>query len=463
MDLNYLALVEAADLISKKVISSEELTQAHLDRISKLDTSLNCFISLTPETALKRAREMDAEIQKGIYRSPMHGIPIALKDLFETQGIPTTAGSLFFKDWVPEVDGIVVERLQAAGGINLGKLNMHEIALGVTNNNPHFGACHNPWDFERTPGGSSGGSGSALAADLCMGSMGSDTGGSIRIPASLSGVVGLKPTYGRVSLRGVVPLSWNLDHPGPMARRVGDAALLLQVVSGYDPEDPASVDMDVPDYMAQLQGNVRGWRVALAEDQFFTKANAEVLAAVRQAAEVFASLGAQINPVEFPGAYEAAKDNGLMVTSDAAAFHQERLADMPDKFGEDVRQRMEMGAAYTSGEYSLARRNQAVLRRKFEQFFNEYDLLLTATTPITAPLLEGPDAVEQALTLTRFTAPFNFSGFPAISLPCGFTDQGLPIGLQIVTRPWGEAALLRAAQAYESATEWHQRRPNLSS
>jgi aspartyl-tRNA(Asn)/glutamyl-tRNA(Gln) amidotransferase subunit A len=293
--------------------------------------------------------------------------------------------------------------------------------------------------------------------------MGSDTGGSIRIPASLSGVVGLKPTYGRVSLRGVVPLSWNLDHPGPMARRVGDAALLLQVVSGYDPEDPASVDMDVPDYMAQLQGNVRGWRVALAEDQFFTKANAEVLAAVRQAAEVFASLGAQINPVEFPGAYEAAKDNGLMVTSDAAAFHQERLADMPDKFGEDVRQRMEMGAAYTSGEYSLARRNQAVLRRKFEQFFNEYDLLLTATTPITAPLLEGPDAVEQALTLTRFTAPFNFSGFPAISLPCGFTDQGLPIGLQIVTRPWGEAALLRAAQAYESATEWHQRRPNLSS
>lgn len=462
MDLDYLSLVEASDLIAKKVISCEELTQAHIDLISELESKLNCFITPTPEIALKRAKEMDAEIQKGIYRGPLHGIPIALKDLFATRGIPTTAGSYFFKTWVPEVDGVVVDRLHAAGAVSLGKLNMHEIALGVTNNNPHFGACHNPWDLERTPGGSSGGSGSALAAGLCMGSMGSDTGGSIRIPASLSGVVGLKPTYGRVSLRGVVPLSWNLDHPGPMARRVGDVVLLLQVVAGYDPEDPASVDMDVPDYKAQLQGNVRGWRVALAEDSFFTKASADVLAAVREAAEVFASLGAMINPVEIPGAYNAAKDNGLMVTSDAAAFHQERLTDMPEKFGEDVRQRLENGAAFTSSEYSLARRNQAVLRRKFEQFFNEYDLLLTATTPIAAPFLEGSDAVQQALTLTRFTAPFNFSGLPAISLPCGFTDQDLPIGLQIVTRHWGEAALLRAAQAYESATGWHKRRPNLS-
>jgi aspartyl-tRNA(Asn)/glutamyl-tRNA(Gln) amidotransferase subunit A len=462
MDLNYLTLAEASDLIAEQEVSSEELTQAHLDRISELESKLNCFITLTPEDALKRARELDSEIQNGISRGPLHGIPIALKDLFETRGILTTAGSLFFKDWVPESDGVVVERLKAAGAVNLGKLNMHEIALGVTNNNPHYGACHNPWDLERTPGGSSGGSGSALAAGLCMGSMGSDTGGSIRIPASLSGVVGLKPTFGRVSLRGVVPLSWNLDHPGPMARRVEDTAIILQIIAGYDPEDPVSVDMDVPDYQAQLRGGVRGWRVALAEDPFFTKTDTDVLSAVRAAAEVFASLGAQISPVEFPGAYEAAKDNGLMVPSDAAAFHQDRLNDLPEKFGKDVRQRLEFGAAVTSSEYSLARRNQSVLRRKFEHFFNEYDLLLTATTPIAAPLLEGPDAVEQAGTLTRFTAPFNFSGLPAISLPCGFTDQGLPIGLQIVTRPWGEAALLRAAQAYERATDWHQRRPNLS-
>ena len=462
MDLNYLTLAKASELIAKKVLSSEELTQAHLDRFSELESNLNCFITPTPERALKRARALDAEIQNGISRGPLHGIPIALKDLFETRGIPTTAGSLFFKDWVPEDDSVVVERLSTAGAVSLGKLNMHEIALGVTNNNPHYGACHNPWDLERTPGGSSGGSGAALAAGLCMGAMGSDTGGSIRIPSSLSGVVGLKPTFGRVSLRGVMPLSWNLDHPGPMARRVEDTAILLQAIAGYDPEDPVSVDMDVPDYQAQLRGNVRGWRVALAEDPFFASADEEVLAAVRDAAEVFASLGAQVIPVAFPGAYEAARDNGLMVISDAASFHQERLTDFPEKFGEDVRQRLESGAAYTSSRYILARRNQSVLRRKFEQFFNEYDLLLTATTPIAAPLLEGPDAVEQANTLTRFTAPFNFSGLPSISLPCGFTDQGLPIGLQIITRPWGEAAALRAAQAYESATEWYLRRPNFS-
>ena len=461
MDLNYLSLVEAADLIAKREISSEDLVQAHLDRISLLDSRLNSFITPTPDAALRGALQADTEIQRGIYRGPLHGIPIALKDLYETRGVATSAGSLFFKDWVPEASAAVVERLDAAGAVNLGKLNMHEIALGVTNNNPHFGACHNPWDLERTPGGSSGGSGTALAAGFCMGSLGSDTGGSIRIPASLCGVVGLKPTYGRVSLRGVVPLSWNLDHPGPMARRTRDVCLLFQVIAGYDPEDPSSADMGVPDYGAQLMGGVRGWRIALAEDEFFSRADEQVIAAIKAAAEVFAGLGAKIETIPFEGAHEAAKNNGLMVTSDAAAFHQPRLNEQPEKFGADIRQRLETGAAYTSTEYSLARRNQVILRRKFEQFFSEYDLLLTATTPIAAPLIEGPDAVKQAATLTRFTAPFNFTGLPAISLPCGFTDQGLPIGLQIITRPWGEVSLLRAAQAYESATEWHSKRPEI--
>jgi aspartyl-tRNA(Asn)/glutamyl-tRNA(Gln) amidotransferase subunit A len=459
MDLNYLSLAEAAELIAKREITCEDLVQAHLDRISLLEPKLNCFITQTPEAALRRADEADAEIQSGIYRGPLHGIPIALKDLYQTRGTATSAGSLFFKDWKPKENAAVVERLNAAGAVNLGKLNMHEIALGVTNNNPHFGACHNPWALERTPGGSSGGSGAALAAGCCMGSLGSDTGGSIRIPASLSGVVGLKPTYGRISLRGVVPLSWNLDHPGPMARRTRDVATLLQAIAGFDPEDPASADMGVPDYAVQLMGGVRGWRIALAGDAFFSKGDEQVLAAVKEAAGVFAGLGAKIEAVEFLGAHEAAQKNGLMVTSDAAAYHQERLREQPDKFGADVRQRLVTGAAYTSSEYSLARRSQMVLRRKFEQFFSEYDLLLTATTPIAAPLLDGPDAVKQAATLTRFTAPFNFTGLPAISLPCGYTYQGLPVGLQIITRPWGEAALLRAAQAYESETEWHLKHP----
>ena len=460
MKLTDLTLAEASDLIAKQEISSEELTQAHLKRISQLEPELNCFITQTPELALKRARQADAEIQRGESRGLLHGIPVALKDLYETRGVTTTAGSLFFKNWVPEENGIVVERLEIAGTVNLGKLNMHEIALGVTNNNPHYGACHNPWDTERSPGGSSGGSGAALSAGLCMGSMGSDTGGSIRIPASLCGIVGLKPTYGRVSLRGIVPLSWNLDHPGPMARSVKDVAMLLQVVAGYDPQDPASVDMPVPDYLVQLTGGVRGWRIALAEDRYFAKAEDEISSLVRNAAEVFARLGAQIRSVEFPQAYEAARDNGLMVTSDAAAFHRERRTKQPEMFGADVRQRLETGAAYTSSEYILARRNQSESRRKFENFFDDYDLLLTPTTPIPAPYLEGPDAVEQAGKLTRFTAPFNFTGLPAISIPCGFTDQGLPVGLQIVTRKWGEAALLRAAHAYESETEWHEHKPD---
>ena len=461
MELNYLSLTEAAKSIRDQDLSPVELTRAHIDRINKIEPLLNCFITQTPQEALERARDAELEIKSGEYRGPLHGIPFALKDLFETQGIRTTAGSLFYADWIPEKDGAVVQRLNSAGMVNLGKLNMHEIALGVTNNNPHFGACYNPWKLDRTPGGSSGGSAAALAAGMCMGSLGSDTGGSIRIPASLCGVVGLKPTFGRVSLRGVVPLSWNLDHPGPMARRVSDVAVILQIIAGYDPEDPASLDVAVPDYLAQLEGSVRGWRVALAEDSFFSKADPEVLEAVRAAADVFASLGAQVSQVEFPDAHKAAKANGLMVPSDAAAFHHERLQAQREKFGGDVRQRLETGAAYTSREYILARRTQAILRRQFEDFFDDFDLLLTATTPIAAPPLEGPDAVEQAGRLTRFTSPFNLTGLPAISLPCGYTGLGLPIGLQIVTRPLEESALLRAANAYEGATEWHLRRPGL--
>ena len=461
MDLHYLSLTEAAKLVRNGDLSPVDLTKAHLNRINQFEPQLNCFITQTPEAALERAQQAGLEIQRGEYRGPLHGIPFALKDLFETRGVLTTAGSLFYTDWVPEEDGVVIERLNSAGMVNLGKLNMHEIALGVTNNNPHFGACHNPWKLDRTPGGSSGGSGAALAAGMCIGALGSDTGGSIRIPASLCGVVGLKPTYGRVSVRGVVPLSWNLDHPGPMARRASDVAVIMQTIAGYDPEDPASLDVTVPDYLAQLDGSVRGWRIALAEDAFFNKADPEILEAMRAAADVFASLGAQVVQVEFPDAYEAANANGLMVTSDAAAFHHERLQNHPEKFGTDVRQRLETGAAFTSGEYILARRTQSNLRRQFERFFDKYDLLLTATTPIAAPPLEGPDAIEQAGRLTRFTSPFNLTGLPAISLPCGFSDIGLPIGLQIVTRPLGEAALLRAASAYESATEWHMRRPSL--
>lgn len=460
MEITDFTLSEISEQIANRKVSPVELVQACLARIESLDSTLNTFITLSGDLALDAARQAELEIRQGNIRSPLHGIPLALKDLFETKGLLTTAGSLFFKEYIPEADAWVVEKLTTAGALILGKLNLHEIALGVTNVNPHFGPCRNPWNTLRVSGGSSGGSASALAARLVYGALGTDTGGSIRIPAALCGVVGLKPTYGRVSLRGVVPLSWNLDHVGPMGRSVTDVALLLQTIAGHDAQDPYCVDMPVDDYQKNLREGVKGWRIALASDAYFREiTDSEVWHAVQIASQVFESLGAQAALVEFPEARQAARANGLMTPADAAAFHRERLESHPEMFGADVRQRLQTGAAFSSTEYILARRTQTLLRHQFTRFFDDYDILLTPTTPIAAPPIEGPDAVEQARLLTRFTAPFNLTGLPALSLPCGFTREGLPIGLQIVGRPWAEAKILRAAFAYEQATEWHLRKP----
>jgi aspartyl-tRNA(Asn)/glutamyl-tRNA(Gln) amidotransferase subunit A len=460
MELTELNLVEAASGIAAGDFSPEELVQAYLDRIESFDSRLNCFITVTAELALESARKAGQEIRRGNYLGQLHGIPIALKDLYETRGIRTTAGSKFYADYIPQANALAVEKLQQAGAVLLGKLNMHEIALGVTNENPHYGSCQNPWDISRISGGSSGGSAAALGARLCLGSLGSDTGGSIRIPASLCGIVGIKPTYGRVSLRGVIPLSWNLDHPGPMARVVQDAAILLQAVAGYDPQDPFSVNQPVPDYLASLKAGVSGWRIALASGPFFQAADAEVLDLVHSAARAFEKLGATVEPVELPQALEAAQSNGLMVISDAAAFHRERLQSQPRDFGSDVLTRLQNGAAVSSGEYILARRLQTELKRRYEELFERYDILLSPATPVVAPV-SGADAVERARQLTRFTAPFNLTGLPALSLPCGFTQAGLPAGLQMVARPWDEAGLLRAAYAYEVDAGWYREKPGL--
>jgi len=452
MDLTSLTIHEAAGLLKQKEISPVELTQAHLERIQQLDQRLNSFLTLTPELALQQARRAEMEIQHGNYKGALHGIPLALKDLYETMGIRTTAGSTFFADYIPDADAAVVQRLKEAGAVILGKLNMHEIALGVTNENPHYGDCCNPWDLTRISGGSSGGNATALAAGLCMGALGSDTGGSIRIPSALCGVVGLKPTYGRVSLRGVIPLSWNLDHAGPMGRCVRDVAILLQSIAGYDPEDAWSVDMPVEEYLSDLKSNLQHWRIALAVDDYYTDAeivDGEVLQAVRKAAQDFEKLGVRVEQVPFPNARDAAMANGLMTPADAAAFHHQRLSENAQGFGQDVLKRLQSGAAFTSTEYSLARRMQTILRCKFNEFFNEYDLLLTPTTPITAPIRGSADAAERARLLTRFTAPFNLTGLPALSVPCGWSSEKLPIGLQIVGKPWAESKVLLAGELYE--------------
>ena len=456
MDLTSLYIYEAAELLKTKQISPVELTQAHLVRISQLDQRLNTFITLTPELALQQARQAEAEILQGNYRGMLHGVPLGLKDLYETEGIRTTAGSTFFADYIPETDAAVVQKLKDAGGILLGKLNMHEIALGVTNENPHYGDCCNPWDLQRITGGSSGGNAAALAAGLCMGAMGSDTGGSIRIPSCLCGVVGLKPTYGRISLRGVIPLSWNLDHAGPMGRCVHDVAILLQSVSGYDPQDAWSLEKPVGDYLDLPEEGLKGWRVALAANDYFTDAeivDGEVREAVKQAVLVFEHLGAVVEEVSFPNAREAAIANGLMTPSDAAAFHHQRLAENPQGFGADVLKRLQVGAAYSSTEYIQARRMQTILTCQFTEFFNDYDLLLTPTTPITAPHRGSADPFDRPKLLTRFTAPFNLTGLPALSVPCGWSSENLPIGLQIVGKSWAEAKILSAGRLYEKARE----------
>ena len=454
--------IDTTSLTITQALRDEEtrlaLTPACYRQIERFNSTINAFITvIDPST--------DAPLQQAQGLSTngeLSGIPIAVKDLYETAGIRTTAGSLFFKDYIPAQDAVAVSRLKAAGADIVGKTSTHEIALGVTSINPHYGSPRNPWDTSRITGGSSGGSAAAVAAGMCMAALGSDTGGSIRIPASLCGVVGLKPTYGRISLRGVFPLSWNLDHAGPLTRSVKDAALLLQLLAGYDKDDPSSANMAVDDYLKDIEAGVKDWRIGLATGKFVEISDDEVLAAVRAAARFFEDLGAKIDKVDSNWLYEAAFANGQMVQADGAAYHRERLEKNPELFGEDVRQRLETGRDLPSGAYVLARRKQAEVRRLSEGFFGQYNALLLPSTPIPAlPIDNIENSASQAPALTRFTAPFNLAGCPALSIPCGFSEAGLPIGLQIVCGHWQEAKALRAGYAFEQGTEWHKRKPSL--
>jgi len=415
------------------------LTQACYRQIERLNPKINAFITIIPPS-------LDTASAQGV----LSGIPIAVKDLYDTAGVRTTAGSLFFKDYIPDQDAAVVSKLKDAGADIVGKTNTHEIALGVTSINPHYGSPRNPWDTSRITGGSSGGSAAAVASSSAIVALGTDTGGSIRQPASFCGVVGMKP------------LSWNLDHAGPLTRSVKDAALLLQVMAGYDPEDPSSVDMPVDDYSQDIEAGVKGWKIALAVGDFVEVSELEILSAVREAACVFEALGAEVLEVDTSWLYEAALANGQMVQADGAAYHGERLEKYPELFGADVRGRLETGRDLSSGAYALARRKQVEVRRRSELFFRQYDALLLPSTPIPAlPIDDIENSASQAPALTRFTAPFNLSGLPALSVPCGFTKAGLPIGLQIVSGPWQEVKVLQAGHVYERATEWHKQMPDL--
>lgn len=447
-------MTDQRNLVKNREVNASDLAANCYRQIERLNPILNAFITVLP----KREEELPSNGS-----TPLYGLPLAVKDLYDTKGIRTTGGSKFFADRIPTEDAFVIQKIKKAGAQIIGKTNTHEIALGVTNNNPHFGACKNPWDITRTPGGSSGGSAVAVATGMAMAALGTDTGGSIRIPAALCGVVGLKPTYGRVSLRGILPLSWNLDHPGPITRKVEDAALMLQVMGGYDELDPTSVKILPGDYSSHLRDTMKERKIAIAVGNFIEEAtDPEILKAVRDAAKILEDQGATLVELNADFLREAALANALMTQADGAAFHRERMRERPDWFGADVRQRLETGAGFTSTEYALARRTQVEVKRRCEILFDEYDVLLLPTTPIPAPVLEGENAVERARQLTRFTAPFNLTGLPALSVPCGFTTEGLPIGLQIVSRAWNESGVLRVGYAYQDATPWHKTKPAIA-
>jgi len=460
-DITSLTLKEASGLLRRKTASPVDLTRACLERIETYNPELNAFITVTKDEAVETARAMEVEQYQGKWRGPLHGIPIALKDNIDTAGIRTTAASELFKYRVPTEDAEVVRRLKNAGAILLGKTNLHEFAYGGTSSVSYFGPVHNPWALDKIPGGSSGGSAAATAAALCFGSLGTDTGGSIRIPACYCGIVGFKPTYGRVSNRGVVPLSWTLDHVGPLCKTVEDAALMVGVIAGYDQLDPASADTPVPDYGSAFKAPVSKLRLGMPRAPFFDAVDPEIANAVSAAVEVLGKPASTVEEISLPSLGIPLDEIYTRVRGvEAYTYHGQWIAESPGKYQPPTRQRMiENAVAVKTTAYAEARRQVTVLRRAIQKTFTSVDLLITPTSP-TTPVAIAQGANPTAVSI-RNTSPFNVLGLPAISLPCGFTTAGLPIGLQIVGAPFAESTVLTLASAYERETDWHKRHSQL--
>ena len=462
-----LPLSQLAPLIRKKDLSPVELLEAVLARIERFDSQLNSYITVLADSARAEARQAEKEILNGYYRGPLHGIPVSIKDLFATRGARTTCGSKVLTDWVPDYDATAVARWREAGAILVGKTNMHEFAYGVTNNNPHYGPVHNPWDLERVPGGSSGGSGAAVAASLCTASLGSDTGGSIRIPSAVCGVVGIKPTYGRVSRYGAIPLAWSIDHVGPLAKSVEDAALLLAALAGPDPKDTTGSDRPVPDYTQGLSGEVGGVRLGIPEQYFFEHVDPEILTAVQQAIRSLEQLGASAQPVSLPHLENCAAMEAHITLAEATSYHEPHMRTRIDDYGDGVRIDLEAGRYLLATDYVKSQRARALLLEVFGRAFEQVDVIVSPTLPAFPPLIgelyvQSGDLREHVIdAFLRFSIPYNLTGLPAISVPCGFSSSGLPIGLQIAGRAFDEPTVLRVAHAYEAHTEWHLRKPSL--
>jgi len=451
-------LVGIAAAVRTRRVSPVEVTRTALDRIERLDPALRAFITVDAEGALAAAKVREAEVAAGRLRGPLHGVPLAYKDLCVVPGLPTSCGTRIADYFTADREATAVARLAAAGAITLGKLNMAELALGPFGDNAHHGDVQNPWRAGHVAGGSSSGSGAAVAAGLALGALGSDTGGSIRLPAACCGIVGLKPTYGRVSRAGVMPLSWSLDHVGPMTRTVRDAALLLGVIAGRDRHDPTTSARPVPDYAATLDRPIAGLRVGVPANYYWDGVDPEVAAAVRAAVRVLGDRGARVQELSVPDPEVAAHVANAIVRAESATIHARLVRTEPDALQPAVRARLAVGLHVSACDYLQATRLRARLARAFiDSVLAQVDVLVAPTIPEPAPALSAAkagspeDIVRRMGRFARLTRPFNCLGLPVLSVPCGVSTAGLPIGLQIVGRPFDEATVLRTGHAYEAA------------
>ncbi len=469
-DVTSLSLSDLARAIRARKVTSVEATRAFLDRIARLDPTLRAYITVDREGALAAAAALDHEAAAGTWRGPLHGVPLAHKDLCLIPGLPTSCGTLTPDYFVGAPPCTAVARLVAAGALTLGKLNMTELALGPFGDNAHHGDVQNPWRVGHVSGGSSSGSGAAVAAGLAAGALGTDTGGSIRLPAAACGVVGLKPTYGRVSRAGVMPISWSYDHIGPLAHTVRDAALMLGVIAGVDPLDATTSRQPVPDYVAALDGPVAGLRVGVAGGFYADGLDPVVSSALAEAVRALGAAGARVEAIAVPdpGPIVTACSN-VMVRAESAVIHARILKERPHELQPAVRDRMTPGLTVTATEYLQGQRLRARLTREFiDAVFSRVDVLVTPTIPEPAPALAEAKAGSTAEVIrrmgrfSRLTRPFNALGLPALSVPCGAAADGRPVAMQLVGRPFDEATLLRLAAAYERTTPWHRRRPALA-
>ena len=465
-ELAFFTIAQAAQLIRQRELSPVELIASVVDRIDRLNPRLNAYITVLSDQAMQAARQAEEAIGAGHYRGPLHGIPVSLKDLYATKGVLTTAGSKILANWVPDFDATVVTRLKDAGAVIVGKAHTAEFATGSFSwLSHHFGLARNPWNPEHSCGGSSTGSGVSVAAGMALGSMGHDTGGSVRLPAALCGITGLKPTYGLISRNGIVPLSWSLDHAGPLTRTAQDAALMLQAVAGYDPRDPSSSHLPVPDFSRSLRDDIQGLRLGVLKGFADEITDDEVDKAVRQALTTLEELGAEIQEVSLPMLKYAEPVSEVITSTEAANWHEKWVRTRPQDYGPTQVQRFRIGLLLQASHYHRAQRIRTLINNELSQVLRRVDAIVSPTTAITAPRIGQETASVRGRErsvgwlVSCLTRPYNLTGMPAINICCGFSTIGLPIGFQIAGLPFEDSTVLRVAHAYQQATDWHTRLP----